>query len=349
MSETMLAAVLHGIKDLRVDECAVPELEPGKVLVRMRRAGICGSDIHYFHEGRFGRFAVTAPFILGHEASGEVLAVAADVRAPAVGARVAINPARSCGFCDYCRSGRINLCRYCVMRGSASTKPPTHGLFSQCAVVGAEQCHLLPDSVDDALGAMIEPFAVGVHAVHRAGSVAGRKVLVTGGGPIGLLTLIAAKAYGANPVVLSDPVPSRRAMAMALGADAVLDPGTAVQDQVAALTGDGFDIVFEASGAVPALRQAFEVLRRGGQMVQIGVFSAEEISLPVNQLLIGEFQFLGSFRYGAVFDEAIRLVASNRVDLRPLISRVFPLREANAALTLACAKNDAVKVQIDLA
>jgi L-idonate 5-dehydrogenase len=349
MSDTMLAAVLHGIKDLRVEERPVPELAPGKVLLRIRRAGICGTDVHYFEEGRFGQFAMSAPFILGHEITGEVVAVADGVTQPTVGQRVVVNPAWQCGQCDYCRSGRGNLCRRVRMLGSASTKPPTNGAFSEYLLIAAEQCFPIPARVDDGLAAMMEPFAVALHALRRAGLVAGQQVIVTGGGPIGLLTVIAARAYGATTIALSDPVAERRQMALTLGADRALDPTEAAfKDQVAALTGDGFDLLFEASGAPPALKQAFEAVRRGGTIVQIGVFSAPEIALPINQLLVRELQFVGSFRYGNVWEEAIRLVASGRVNLQPLISRVFPLRQAAEALALAGAKTGVVKVQLDL-
>jgi len=345
----MLAAVLHGIKDLRVEERPVPELALGKVLLRIRRAGICGTDVHYFEEGRFGQFAMSAPFILGHEITGEVVAVADGVTQPTVGQRVVVNPAFQCGQCDYCRSGRGNLCRRVRMLGSASTKPPTNGAFSEYLLIGAEQCFPIPAQMDDGLAAMMEPFAVALHALRRAGSVAGKQVIVTGGGPIGLLTVIAARAYGATTIALSDPVAERRQIALAVGADSVLDPMDAsLKDRVAALTGDGFDMLFEASGAPPALKQAFELVRRGGTLVQIGVFSAPEIALPVNQLLVRELQFIGSFRYGNVWEEAIRVVAAGRVNLQPLISRVFPLKQAPEALALACAKTGVVKVQLDL-
>lgn len=349
MSKTMLAAVLNGIKDLRVEERPAPELSPGKVLLRVRRAGICGTDVHYFEEGRFGSFAVTAPFILGHEATGEVIAVAPGVEKPAVGDRVAVNPTRQCGQCDYCRAGRGNLCRRVTVFGSASTKPPSNGVFCQYLAAGAGQCHIIPPEMDDGMGALMEPLAVALHALRRAGSVAGKQVMVTGGGPIGLLVAIIARAYGATTIALCDPVAERRQMALAVGADSALDPlETTFKDQVAALTGDGFDLLFEASGAPPALKQAFEVVRRGGTIVQIGVFSAPEIPLPINQLMVRELQFVGSFRYGNVWEEAIRLAASGRVNLQPLISRVFPLRQAAEAMAVACAKTGVVKVQLDL-
>ncbi len=345
----MLAAVLHGIRDLRVEERPVPEPVPGKALLRLRRGGICGTDVHYFEEGRFGSFAMSAPFILGHEVTGEVVAAGEGVLQPKVGQRVVVNPARQCGHCDYCRSGRGNLCRRVVMLGSASTQPPTNGAFSQYLLINAEQCFPIPPQIDDGLAAMMEPFAVALHASKRAGSIAGRQVLVTGGGPIGLLAVITARAFGASTIVLSDPVEERRKLALEAGADSALDPMAAsFKDQVAALTGDGFDVVFEASGSPPALRQGFDAVRRGGTLVQIGVFSAPELSLPINQLMVREVQFLGSFRYGNVWEEGIRLVASGRVNLQPLISRVFPLKEAPAALALAGTRSGVVKVQLEL-
>ena len=342
MSKTMLAAVLHGIKDLRVEERPIPELVPGKVLLRITRAGVCGTDVHYYEDGRFGQFAMSAPFILGHEITGVVAAVADDVTQPTVGQRVVVNPAYHCGQCDYCRAGRTNLCRRVRMLGSASTKPPTNGAFSEYTLIGAGQCFPIPDEMDDGLAALMEPFAVALHALRRAGSVAGKQVVVTGGGPIGLLTVIAARAYGATTIALSDPLAERRQMALSVGADCVFSP-----EELTSGT-DGYDVLFEASGAPPAVQKAFELVRRGGTIVQIGVFSAPEIAIPANQLMVREINFVGSFRYGNVWEEAIRLVVSGRVNLRPLITKVFPLRQAVEALQLACAKTGVVKVQLDL-
>jgi len=349
MNTTMLAAVLHGRKDLRLEQRPRPEVAPGKVLIRVRRAGICGTDVHYFAVGRVGQYVMSAPFVLGHEFTGEIVAVGAAVTKPAIGQRVVVNPAWQCGQCDYCRAGRGNLCRRVRMLGSASTTPPTDGAFSEYVMVGAEQCYPIPPGMDDGLAAIMEPFAVALQALRRAGPVSGKSVVVTGGGPIGLLVVIAARARGATTIAISDPIAERREMALAVGADATLDPtGDGFKEQVATLTGDGFDCLFEASGSPQAIKQAFEVVRRGGTIVQIGLIAAPEIAVPVNQLLVRELQFVGSFRYGDVWEEAIRLVASGRVNLRPLISRVFPFRQVNDALELACARTGVVKVQLDL-
>jgi L-idonate 5-dehydrogenase len=345
----MLGAVLHGAKDLRVEECAVPALCPGQVLIQVRRAGICGSDLHYFADGYCAAFVPTRPFILGHELIGEVVAAAKDVSGPAVGARVVVNPARACGVCGYCRSGRANLCQRTVMLGSASTNPPTDGVFAQFVAVRADQCHLAPPQIDDGLGAMMEPFAVALQAVKRSGTVSGKSVLVAGGGPIGLLVALTARAFGAVPVVVSDIAVGRRKKALDLGADAVIDPtSSSLSKRVRELAGDGFEVAFEASGAPRALRQAFDLVRPGATIVQIGTLGTQDVPLPANQVMVRELQFIGTFRYANVFDEAIRLAAAGRVNLQPLISQVLPLADINKAMSLAASKEDVLKVQVQM-
>lgn len=350
MTQMMRAGVLRGARDIRVESRDRPALAPGMVLLRVRRAGICGSDLHYFEHGYCGSFVPSRPFILGHELVGIVEAAADGAGEPLVGARVAVNPARSCGACGSCREGRPNLCASTIMLGSASTSPPTDGAFADYVAVHVGQCHLLPPELDDSLGAMLEPFAVALHAVKRTGSVSGRRVLVTGGGPIGLLVVLTARAFGAAPVVLSDPVAERRALALSLGADGILDPAAEDPEKRAReLAGSGFDIVFEASGAVPALRQALAMVRAGGTIVQIGTLAPADIPLPLHLVMVRELQILGSFRYGNVFDEALRLLASGRVDPRRLVSAVWPLDRIGEAMKSALGRSGAIKVQIEMA
>lgn len=349
MTTTMRAAVLHGAKSIKVEARPQPEANAGMVKLRVRRAGICGSDLHYFEHGYCAAFVPTRPFIPGHEFTAEVAAVGEGVTTVQLGARVTVNPARSCGFCEYCKGGRPNLCRQIIMLGSASTQPPTDGAFAEYVTVRADQCHALPPDMDDATGAMLEPFAVALHAVKRAGVVSGKRVLVTGGGPIGQLVAMTAKVFGAVPVALSDLLASRRDTAHRLGADAELDPAASdLSEQVRELSGEGFDVVFEASGAKAALRQAFELVRPGGTIVQIGTLGTEDIPLPANLLMNREVNFIGSMRYGNVFDEAIRLIEAKRIDLHPLISHVLPLVETARALRLAGDKGDVLKVQLEI-
>ena len=347
MATTMQAGVLHGAKDLRVEAWRQPELKVGMVLLRNRRVGICGSDLHYYEHGYCAAFVPDRPFVLGHELAAEVAAVGEGVETVKVGQRVTVNPARACGFCSYCKSGRLNLCGKTIMLGSASTTPPTDGALAEFVTVRADQCHLLPDGMSDALGAMIEPFAVALHAVKRSGGVAGKRVLVTGAGTIGLLTAATARAYGGVPVTVSDVVAARRAKALEMGADAALDPAAKdVKARVAELAGDGFDVVFEASGSPVALRGAFDLVRRGGTIVQIGTLGAEDIPIPVNQVMVKEICLRGSMRYADVFDEAIRLATAGRVRLEPFISGTFGLSEAVEALRMAADKSQSLKVQV---
>ena len=334
-------------RDIRIESYRQPELQPGMVLLRSRRVGICGTDLHYYEHGYNATFVPDRPFILGHELTGEVVAVASDVQVVKPGQRVAVNPARSCGFCDYCKGGQINLCRKTIMLGSASTTPPTDGALAEFLTVRADQCHLLPEDMDDGAGAMMEPLSVALHAVKRAGTVSGKRVLVTGAGTIGLLVAMTARAFGAVPVAVSDPVSARRLKAMELGVDVALDPTTHdLHDQVRELTDLGFDMVFEASGAPAALRAAFDLLRPGGTIVQIGTVGTADIPIPVNQLMVREINFRGSMRYGDTFDEAIRLVAAGRVKVQPFINHVFALDDSAKALQFAADRSVALKVQI---
>jgi L-idonate 5-dehydrogenase len=345
----MKAAVLHGANDIRIELRRQPELNPGMVLLRIRRVGICGSDLHYYEHGFCAGFVPDRPFVLGHELTAEVAAVGQGVDAVSVGQRVTVNPARSCGFCEYCKAGRSNLCRNIIMLGSASTTPPTDGAFAEFVTVRSDQCHLLPAEVDDGLGAMIEPFSVALQAVKRAGVVSGKRVLVTGAGTIGMLVATVARAFGGIPVAVSDIIAARRAQAVELGADVALDPSASdLKERVGELTGDGFDLVFEASGSPLALRGAFDLVRRGGTIVQIGTIGTEDVPIPVNQLMVNEINLIGSMRYGNVFDEAIRLVTSGRVNLQPFINGVFALDESAKALRLASDKSRSLKIQIQL-
>lgn len=352
MGNTMKASLLYGAKDIRLENYPVPELLPGMVLLRIKRVGICGSDLHYYADGYCGAFVPSRPFILGHELTGLVVAVNAgndNTAMPEIGERVTVNPARSCGTCGYCTTGLSNLCRHTIMLGSGSTNPPTNGAMAEFVTVRGDQCHQLPDVIDDGFGAMIEPLAVALHAVKQPHSVKDRKVLITGGGTIGLLTALTAKAFGAIPVVLSDVVAERRKSALDNNVDYVLDPlEKNLKEKVKELTGDGFDVIFEASGAGAALYQAFDLVKPGGTIVQIGTLGAADIPLPANQLMVKEIKLIGSFRYGNIFDEAIGLVASGKINLSPFITDVLPLNNITHAMHLGADKINSLKVQIEI-
>ncbi|MBP6795469.1 MAG: alcohol dehydrogenase catalytic domain-containing protein [Saprospiraceae bacterium] len=348
MTDTMAAAVLHGAKDIRVEKFKMPDLLPGMVLLKIKRVGICGSDLLYYKDGYCGAFVPSRPFILGHELTGEVVAVNGNTsKLLPIGTRVTVNPTRACGYCNYCKSGQNNLCRNTIMLGSGSTNPPTNGAMAEFLTVSANQCHVLPPGMEDGFGAMIEPITVGLHAIKQEGKVSGKNILITGGGTIGLLTAITAKAFGAAAVVVSDIIEERRQLALTCGVNTALNPmDDNFQNQVNDITGDGFDIIFEASGAETALRQAFDIIKSGGTIVQIGTLEIKDVPLPANQLMVKEIRYIGSFRYGNVFDEAIHLVDSGKIDLSPFITNVLPISEVTLAMSLAADKKNALKVQM---
>ena len=348
-NNSMLAGVLHGPTDLRIQEVASPLPQSNEVLLAVRQAGICGSDIHYYQHGYCGAFKPSRPFTLGHELVGSVVSAGDNVDTIKVGQRVVVNPARSCGHCEACESGRRNLCTHVVMLGSASTSPPTDGAFAEFVVVSAGQCHAIPNSMADDIAVMMEPLSVALHAIRRSGGVDGKNLLISGGGPIGLLCLVAARALGANHIVMAEPSEARRRVAMQLGADHALDPTHSdSRPEDLARGNGGCDVVLEASGAAPAVQFALQVVRRGGTIVQIGTIAVETLGLPANDIMARELSLLGAFRYADEFHQAIRLTLSGRLDLRSLITSVFPLSETPHALKHACTGDGVLKVQVNL-
>lgn len=345
----MKAAILYGAKDIRVESRQKPAVKPGMVLLRNRRVGVCGSDIHYFEHGHCGNFVPDRPFVLGHEIAADVAEVGPGVDSLSVGQRVTVNPARHCGRCAYCNRGRHNLCQNTVMLGSASTLPPIDGAFAEFTLVYADQCRLLPETIDDGIAALIEPLAVAVHAVGRAGSVSGRKVLVMGAGTIGILLAATVHTFGGLLVAVSDVVPQRRAKALELGADAVLDP---TRDEffhdAQGMAIAGFDLIFEASGSSSALIQAFRLAALGGSIIQIGTLGKGDVPIPANSIMNREINLMGSMRYGVDFDDALALARAQRIDLRRFISHVIPIDSASDALLLAGDRSNSLKVQLEI-
>ena len=342
----MKAWVLYGKEDLRLEERPKPELKPGQVLVKTRRVGVCGSDVHYFIDGRVGSLIPKRPFVFGHEAAGEIAEIADGVEGLQIGMRVAIDPSQPCGRCSFCRRGRYNLCRSMEFLGSAKFDPPSHGANREFFPIRAENCFPLPDQLDDGQAAMLEPLSVATHAVMRAGAVAGRSVLVTGGGPIGQMAALVARAFGADSVSVSDVAEYPRQFAKECGADFTLDPASEhLQDEMQQLLPQGFDVVIEASGAPAAIRQAISLVAYGGAIVQVGSLPLA-VELPFNMIMEKELQVLGSFRFAHIFPLALKQIAAGRINLKPMISKIFPFAELPDALRAGHHKGDNIKIQV---
>jgi L-idonate 5-dehydrogenase len=336
--------VIHGRRDLRVDELPVPEPGPGQALVAVRYGGVCGSDLHYWRHGGVGDFRLREPMVLGHEVAGTVVAYGAGADGPAPGTAVAVHPATPCGSCPECAQGRRNVCRDTRYLGSAARFPHAQGGFATLLVVPAGQLRRLPDGLEPRRAALAEPLSVALHAVRRAGDVAGRHVLVSGAGPIGCLVVAAAKAAGAARVTVTDLLPQALRYASAVGADAVVradDPDDAGRPAEV-------DVAVEASGAAAGLGTCVRLVRRGGTVVQLGMLPPGQTPFAGNLVVSREIELRGSFRFDTEFDDALRLLAAEP-GFDELISTVVPVQDAEAAFALAADRDRSCKVLLDFA
>ena len=344
MPGTMKAAVLHGPHDLRLENRPVPTPKPDEVLVAIRSAGVCGSDVHYWQAGRIGDFVVHSPMILGHECAGVVEDVGSSVTGLRPGDRVALEPGVPCRRCASCKAGRYNLCP--DVRFMAT--PPVDGSFAEYVVHPADFSYKLPDHVSLDEGALLEPLSVGIHAARRAGLGLGSLVLITGAGPIGLTALLAARTAGAADVFVSDVAPNRLEVARRLGARAVLDvrKSDLAQEVLRLTEGQGVDAVIECSGAPAAQSAGLLTLKRGGVMVLVGLGS-DEITLSAAALASHELDVRGVFRYANTYPAAVSIVASASVNLNPLVTHHFPLDEVHQAMEVAHSRaGGAIKVVV---
>ena len=322
----MKALVVHGAGDLRFDELPEAAPEPGQVLVRNTHGGICGSDLHYYKHGAVGAFALREPLALGHEVVGRI------ENDPSgnlpTGTPVAIHPASACGNCPECGAGLRNVCRNARYFGSAASFPHTQGGFSEYMIVRQDQIRALPTSLPLSRAVLAEPLAVGLHALNRAGGVAGAKVLVGGSGPIGILVAGAAKAAGAEEVWTTDLLDHPLKIALDVGVDHTVRIGTeSLPDQY-------FDVAIEASGAPGAVGPTLAAVRRRGVMVQLGMFPPGARPAELSALVAKEIDWRGAFRFDTEFDDSIALLAGTDA-LDPVITHTFDLTDAVAAMDVA--------------
>jgi L-idonate 5-dehydrogenase len=341
----MRAVVIHAAHDLRVDDRPMPERAEGEVLVRIRSGGICGSDLHYYHDGGFGVVRVREPMALGHEIAGVIEEVGSEVSHLVPGMRVAVSPSLACGQCRYCREGLRLHCLDMRFMGSAMRFPHVQGGFREYVCVDASQAVPIADSMTMGEAAMAEPLAVCLHAANRAGPLQGKRVLVTGAGPIGMLCMMVARQGGAAEVVMTDIADAPLATASRLGADKGLNMAADPEALKPYAKDKGsFDVLFECSGAAPALRSALEALKPRGIIVQVGI--GGDMLLPMNTMVTKEFDLRGTFRFEPEFALAVALMGKGLIDVKPLISATMPFTDAVAAFDLASDKTRSMKVQL---
>lgn len=341
----MKAVVIHNALDLRVEDRIVEKPGAGQIAVAIRRGGICGSDLHYYKHGGFGIIRLKEPMVLGHEVAGEVTEIGAGVTEVKVGDVVALNPSRPCNTCEYCLRGAQAHCLNMLFYGSAMRFPHVQGAFQQSIVAQASQAHKIAVGVSIEEAAFAEPFAVTLHAIMRAGSLANKRVLVTGCGPIGALAIVAARAHGAQEIVATDVSDFTLNLAQKVGADTTVNVATAAEAMNKFKTNKGtFDVMIEASGTEAALHMGLEVLRPRSILIQLGL--GGNISVPQNMIVSKEIEIRGSFRFHEEFGLAVDMINKRRVNLKPLLTEVVPLAEAKRAFDLAGDRSQAMKVQI---
>ncbi|NUB45605.1 L-idonate 5-dehydrogenase [Fertoebacter nigrum] len=343
----MRALVIHAAHDLRLEDR--PEETPGHGQLRLRLAtgGVCGSDLHYYHNGGFGAVRLREPMILGHEVSAFVESTGPGVTGFAKGQLVAVSPSRPCGACRFCLEGLPNQCLHMRFYGSAMPFPHIQGAFREMLVADASQC-VDATGLTPGEAAMAEPLAVALHATTRAGGMLGKRVLVTGCGPIGVLAILAARRAGAAEIVATDLSDFTLAMARQAGADRTVNMATDADGLSGYAADKGhFDVHYECSGAAPALAAGIAALRPRGVILQLGL--GGDMTLPMMAITAKELELRGSFRFHSEFAVAVALMQKGLIDVKPLITHTMPLDRAEEAFRLASDRGQAMKAQISFA
>nr|WP_319514570.1 L-idonate 5-dehydrogenase [uncultured Cohaesibacter sp.] len=341
----MHGVIIHAPKDLRIEPIEVRDPGPHEVRVRIECGGICGSDLHYYHNGGFGTVRIKEPMALGHETAGTIDAVGSEVCHLETGMRVALNPSQPCGTCKFCRKGQSTHCLNMHYFGSAMRFPHAQGMFRQMLVVKENQVFQIPDSMSMSEAANAEPLSVALHAIRQAGSLVGQKVLITGCGPIGALVVIAARYAGASEIVVTDVSDFPLTIAHKAGASTTINVA-AHPEELAHYSADKgyFDVLFEASGNEAAFRSAVETVCPGGRVIQLGL--GGEMGIVMNTIVTKELQLLGSFRFDAEFGYAVDLMSKKLIDVSPVITAALPFQQAVEAFDLAGDRARAMKVQL---
>ena len=330
MKDLMKVAVMEGIGKMGYIQRPIPTPKANEALVKLEYVGICGSDMHYYETGAIGDYVVEPPFVLGHEPGGVVVAVGEDVKHLKVGDRVALEPGKTCGHCEFCKTGRYNLCPDVIFFAT----PPVDGVFQEYVAHEADLCFKLPENVSTLEGALIEPLAVGFHAANQGGAHAGQTAVVMGAGCIGLVSMMALKAEGVSKVYVVDIMQKRLDKALELGADGVINGKD--QDVVKAImeltNGAGCDLAIETAGTEITTRQCIHMAKKGATIVLVGYSKSGEMTLPLSLALDKELTFKTIFRYRHIYPMAIEAVAAGKVNLKGIVTDLFDFDNIQEAM-----------------
>ena len=341
----MKALKIHGAMDLRIEDFHLEELTPNQVEISVAMGGICGTDLHYYKHGGFGQIKLKEPMVLGHEVSGHISKLGSKVTDLTIGQLVSVSPSRPCNDCEFCLEGSQNHCLNMKFYGSAMPFPHIQGAFRETLIAEDYQC-IPADGLSPGEAAMAEPLAVCLHAINQAGNIFGKKVLITGSGPIGTLCVLSARRAGAEEIVVTDISDNALSFSNAVGADKIINTMKNYDELEQFQTGKGsFDVAIECSGSASGINDAIKSLKPKGTLVQLGL--GGDILMPLVAVTTKELNIKGSFRFHSEFELAVKMMQKKLIDVNSLITHKIPFENAKQGFSIALdEKENSMKVHL---
>jgi L-idonate 5-dehydrogenase len=339
------ALKIHGAMDLRIEDFHLEELTPNQVEISVAMGGICGTDLHYYKHGGFGQIKLKEPMVLGHEVSGHISKLGSKVTNLTIGQLVSVSPSRPCNDCEFCLEGSQNHCLNMKFYGSAMPFPHIQGAFRETLIAEDYQC-IPADGLSAGEAAMAEPLAVCLHAINQAGNIFGKKVLITGSGPIGTLCVLSARRAGAEEIVVTDISDNALSFSNAVGADKIINTMKNYDELEQFQTGKGsFDVAIECSGSASGINDAIKSLKPKGTLVQLGL--GGDILMPLVAVTTKELNIKGSFRFHSEFELAVKMMQKKLIDVNSLITHKIPFENAKQGFSIALdEKENSMKVHL---
>jgi L-idonate 5-dehydrogenase len=339
------ALKIHGAMDLRIEDFHLEELTPNQVEISVAMGGICGTDLHYYKHGGFGQIKLKEPMVLGHEVSGHISKLGSKVTDLTIGQLVSVSPSRPCNDCEFCLEGSQNHCLNMKFYGSAMPFPHIQGAFRETLIAEDYQC-IPADGLSAGEAAMAEPLAVCLHAINQAGNIFGKKVLITGSGPIGTLCVLSARRAGAEKIVVTDISNNALGFSKTSGADEIINTLTNYNELEQFQTGKGsFDVAIECSGSASGINDAIKSLKPKGTLVQLGL--GGDILMPLVAVTTKELNIKGSFRFHSEFELAVKMMQKKLIDVNSLITHKIPFENAKHGFSIALdEKENSMKVHL---
>ena len=341
----MKALKIHGAMDLRIEDFHLEELTPNQVEISVAMGGICGTDLHYYKHGGFGQIKLREPMVLGHEVSGHISKLGSKVTNLAIGQLVSVSPSRPCNNCEFCLKGSQNHCLNMQFYGSAMPFPHIQGAFRETLIAEDYQC-IPADGLSAGEAAMAEPLAVCLHAINQAGNIFGKKILITGSGPIGTLCVLSARRAGAEKIVVTDISDNALDFSNSVGADMIINTLTNYDQLEQFQVGKGaFDFAIECSGSASGINDAIKSLKPKGTLIQLGL--GGDILMPLVAVTTKELNIKGSFRFHSEFQLAVKMMQKKLIDVNPLITHKIPFKDAEKGFHIAMdEKENSMKVHL---